>query len=135
MPARPRKATATIEVTYRTYQLPTAVRAAIKAARLQRKQTLRDFCNEAIRGELPGLLQAVDEVGVGSAAGPRSPVRIPLTDGLIDEYFLELTTGGVAVGHDWLIAEILRREAAVLINGPTKDPAPEPDAAAAPRAG
>jgi len=85
MPARPRKATATVEVTYRTYQLPTAVRAAIKAARLHRKQTLRDFCDEAIRGELPGLLQAVDEVGIGRPTGSRSPARIPLTDDLIEE--------------------------------------------------
>ncbi len=85
MPARPRRAPATIEVTFRTYALPTAVRAAIKVARQHRKQTLRDFCDEAIRGELPGLLQAVDELGIGRPAGPRSPARIPLTDELIDE--------------------------------------------------
>jgi hypothetical protein len=53
---------------------------------------------------------------------------------LVEGHLPRLATGELGGGwHDWLIPEILRREAAGLINGPTKDPTPEPDAAAPPR--
>jgi hypothetical protein len=50
-------------------------------------------------------------------------------DELIDERLPKLATGELGAGwHDWLIAQILRREAAGLVAGSTKDLPPEPDA-------
>jgi hypothetical protein len=44
---------------------------------------------------------------------------------LIGEYFSKLTKGEVAVAHDWLIAEILRREAEERLAGSPSGPTPD----------
>jgi tetratricopeptide (TPR) repeat protein len=44
---------------------------------------------------------------------------------LIDEHFSGLTTGEAAVAHDWLIAEILRREAAGRLAEPSDGATPD----------
>jgi WD40 repeat protein/tetratricopeptide (TPR) repeat protein len=54
-------------------------------------------------------------------------------DTLVDEYLRKLASGEFKGWHDWLIAEILRREATELIAGPTKEPTPEAKATAKPK--
>ena len=53
---------------------------------------------------------------------------------LIGEHLPKFATGQIGSGwHDWLIAEILRREAAKLIQGPTEVSTPEAKSEATPK--
>ena len=52
---------------------------------------------------------------------------------LIDQYLPKLAGGELGAEHNWLIAQILRREAAELTAGPTEDPTPEAKATPNPK--
>ena len=54
-------------------------------------------------------------------------------DTLVDEHLRKLASGEFKGWHDWLIAEVLRREATELIARPAKEPTPEAKATANPK--
>ena len=112
---------------YRTGSHEEALRWVRKAQSSQAYGRIRQLRVRAL------LAQAMAEHRSGRA----EPAREALAQAgqLIDEHLPQLASGQLGGGwHDWLIAEILRREAAELIAGPAEAATPKATAGPTPRA-
>ncbi len=84
MSAKKRANPITQDTVFRVFYLDEPLIDQIKQVREKRGQTLREFCAEAIEGEAERLVQALMELGVESTTVDTRPVRLPLSDSLIE---------------------------------------------------
>ena len=84
MSAKKRANPITQETVFRVFYLDDPLIEEIKKIRGRRGQTLREFCAEAIEGEAERLVQALVDLGIRSTTTDTRPVRLPLSDSLIE---------------------------------------------------
>ena len=84
MPAKKRANPITQETVYRVFYLDDPLIDQIKVSREKRGQTMREYCAEAIDTEAQRLAKALLDLGVQSTTTGTRPVRLPLSDSLIE---------------------------------------------------
>ncbi len=84
MSAKKRANPITQETVFRVFYLDEPLIDQIKEVREKRGQTLREFCAEAIEGDAERLVQALVDLGIRSTTTDTRPVRLPLSDSLIE---------------------------------------------------
>ena len=84
MSAKQRANPITQDTVFRVFYLDDQLIDEIKQVREKRGQTLRAFCAEAITGEAERLAQALVDLGIQSTTAGTRPVRLPLSDSLIE---------------------------------------------------
>ena len=84
MPAKKRANPITQETIYRVFYLDDPLINQIKLSREKRGQTMREFCADAIDTEAQKLAKALLDLGVQSTTADTRPVRLPLSDSLLE---------------------------------------------------
>ena len=83
MPAKHRPNPKTQETVYRVYHVPEPLRKTMRQRRAQRNQTVQEFIQTAVTGELPRLVESLGKLHVGPADPAARPAKLPLDDRLL----------------------------------------------------
>ena len=83
MPAKHRPNPKTQATIYRVYRVPESLRKAMREKRAQWKQTVQEFIQTAVAGELPRLVESLGKLYIGPADPEARPAKLPLDERLL----------------------------------------------------
>ena len=83
MPAKHRPNPKTQETVYRVYRVPEPLRKAMRQKRAKRNQTVQEFIQTAIAGELPRLVESLGKLHIVPIDPEARPAKLPLDERLL----------------------------------------------------
>ncbi|MHC4404874.1 MAG: hypothetical protein ACYTG0_34945 [Planctomycetota bacterium] len=109
MPAKHRPNPKTQETIYRVYRVPELLRKAMRQKRAKRNETVQEFIQTAVAGELPRLVESLGKLYIGPADPEARPAKLPLDERLLTS--LKRASADTGLSQSQLLLACLRTAA------------------------